>query len=491
LPQTQIEVGLAQRNEPLLQWLYASCNDRAASRPPSIDKKRQAMTTTQIPAAPAGSDIRKVAMASAIGCTIEWYDFFLYNTFAALVFNKLFFPSFDPLVGTMLAYATALVGFIARPIAGILFGHFGDRIGRKKMLILTLLIMGFGTFLIGLLPTYESIGVWAAALLLLLRVAQGLGVGGEWGGAVLMAVEHAPNGRRGFYGSWPQMGVPAGLALATGMVALFSSLPGDMFLQWAWRVPFLLSIVLVGVGIYIRLKLMETPAFTRVQATRSVSRMPFMDLIRGYPKQVMLGMGCRYIEGVAFNIYGVFVITYLVTALKLPRTTALLAVTIASVVMLFFIPMFGRLSDTVGRRKVFGTAALLTGLLAFPAFWLMSTAGGNGPLVALAIVIPFGIVYAAVYGPEAALFSELFDTRVRYSGISFVYQFSGIFASGLTPIIATALLRQNDGQPWLVATYMLIVGAISALCAWSLRETAEADIVQLSAPFVAPAKPNA
>jgi MHS family shikimate/dehydroshikimate transporter-like MFS transporter len=441
------------------------------------------MPATQIPNAPAHSDIRKVAMASAIGCTIEWYDFFLYNTFAALVFNKLFFPSFDPLVGTMLAYATALVGFIARPIAGILFGHFGDRIGRRKMLILTLLIMGIGTFLIGLLPTYDSIGVWAAALLLVLRVAQGLGVGGEWGGAVLMAVEHAPDGRRGFYGSWPQMGVPAGLALATGMVALFSSLPGDMFLQWAWRIPFLLSIVLVGVGIYIRLRLMETPAFTLVQETRTVSRMPFMDLIRSHPKQILLGMGCRYIEGVAFNIYGVFVITYLVTTLKLPRTTALLAVTIASLVMLFFIPVFGRLSDTLGRRKVFGTAALLTGLLAFPAFWLMSTAGGNGLLVALAIIIPFGVVYAAVYGPEAALFSELFDTRVRYSGISFVYQFSGIFASGLTPIIATALLRQDDGQPWLVATYMLIVGAISALCAWWLRETAQADIVKPSPGF--------
>jgi MHS family shikimate/dehydroshikimate transporter-like MFS transporter len=448
------------------------------------------VTTTQISHGPAQSDIRRVAMASAIGCTIEWYDFFLYNTFAALVFNKLFFPSFDPLVGTMLAYATALVGFIARPIAGILFGHFGDRVGRKKMLILTLLIMGIGTFLIGLLPTYESIGAWAAALLLVLRVAQGMGVGGEWGGAVLMAVEHAPNGRRGFYGSWPQMGVPAGLALATGMVALFSSLPGDMFLQWAWRIPFLLSIVLVGVGIYIRLKLMETPAFTLVQETRSVSRIPFMDLIRSHPKQIVLGMGCRYIEGVAFNIYGVFVITYLVTALKLPRINALLAVTIASLVMLFFIPVFGRLSDTLGRRKVFGTAALLTGLLAFPAFWLMSTAGGNGLLVALAIIIPFGIVYAAVYGPEAALFSELFDTRVRYSGISFVYQFSGIFASGLTPIIATALLRQNDGQPWLVATYMLIVGVISALSAWWLRETAQADIMKLSAPL-ARAKPNA
>lgn len=221
-------------------------------------------TTAPVPAA---ADIRKVAMASAIGFTIEWYYFFLYNTFAALVFNKLFFPSFDPLVGTMLAYATALVGFIARPVAGVLFGHFGDRVGRKKMLVLTLLIMGIGTFLIGLLPTYDSIGVWAAVALLVLRIAQGLGVGGEWGGAVLMAVEHSPHGRRGFYGSWPQMGVPAGLALATGMVAIFSSLPDDMFLQWAWRIPFLLSIVLVAVGTYIRLKIMETPAFTRCRAT--------------------------------------------------------------------------------------------------------------------------------------------------------------------------------------------------------------------------------
>jgi MHS family shikimate/dehydroshikimate transporter-like MFS transporter len=436
------------------------------------------MTTSQDPKPPAAADIRKIAMASAIGCTIEWYDFFLYNTFAALVFNKLFFPSFDPLVGTMLAFATALVGFIARPIAGVVFGHFGDRVGRKKMLILTLLIMGIGTFLIGLLPTYETIGIWAAALLLVLRIAQGLGVGGEWGGAVLMAVEHAPANRRGFYGSWPQLGVPAGLALATGMVAIFSSLPGDMFLQWAWRIPFLLSILLVAVGIYIRLKLMETPAFTRVLETRAVSRVPLLDLLRNYRKQILLGMGCRYIEGVAFNIYGVFVITYLATALKVPRTTALLSVTIASVLMLFFIPFFGRLSDTVGRRKVFGTAALLTGLLAFPAFWLMSTAGGSGLLITIAIVIPFSIVYGAVYGPEAALFSELFDTRVRYSGISLIYQFSGIFASGLTPIIATALLKQNDGQPWLVATYMLIVGVISAVSVWALRETVHVDITQ-------------
>jgi metabolite-proton symporter len=432
------------------------------------------------------AEIRKVALASAIGTTIEWYDFFLYNTFAALVFNKLFFPSFDPLVGTMLAFTTALVGFIARPVAGIVFGHFGDRLGRKKMLILTLLIMGIGTFLIGLLPTYDTIGVWAPILLLVLRICQGLGVGGEWGGAVLMAVEHSPTGRRGFYGSWPQMGVPAGLALATGMVALLTQLPGDMFIQGWWRVAFLVSLLLVIIGVYIRLKIMETPAFRKVQETQSVAAVPFLDLIRTHTKQIILGMGCRYIEGVAFNIYGVFVITYIVTALKMPRTTALLAVTAASVVMIFFIPVFGRLSDRLGRRRVFGVAAALTGLLAFPAFWAMSTAGNNGIIVALAIIIPFGIVYAAVYGPEAALFSELFDTRVRYSGISFVYQFSGIFASGLTPIIATALLKQGDGQPWFIAAYMLVVGLISAACAYALKETAHTDMMTTVKSATAP-----
>jgi len=435
------------------------------------------MTSAASPSLLSDAEIRKVAFASAIGTTIEWYDFFLYNTFAALVFNKLFFPSFDPLVGTMLAFTTALVGFIARPLSGIVFGHFGDRLGRKKMLILTLLIMGIGTFLIGLLPTYDVIGVWAPILLLVLRICQGVGVGGEWGGAVLMAVEHSPTGRRGYYGSWPQIGVPAGLALATGMVALLTQLPGDMFLQGWWRVAFLISLLLVAIGIYIRLKIMETPAFQRVQATQTVAQVPFLDLMRQHCKQVLLGMGCRYIEGVTFNMYGVFVIAYIVTTLKMPRTTALLAVTAASVVMIFFIPVFGRLSDRLGRKRVFGVAAALTGLLAFPAFWVMSTANGNGLIVALAIIIPFGIVYAAVYGPIAALFSELFETRVRYSGISFVYQFSGIFASGLTPIIATALLKEGGGQPWLIAAYMLVVGLISTACAYALTETAHSEMI--------------
>ena len=421
-------------------------------------------------------EIRKVALASAIGCTIEWYDFFLYNTFAALVFNKLFFPSFDPLVGTLLAYTTALVGFIARPVAGVIFGHFGDRIGRKKMLILTLLIMGIGTFLIGLLPTYETIGIWAPILLLLLRITQGLGIGGEWGGAVLMAIEHSPNGRRGFYGSWPQLGVPAGLALATGMVALLTTVAGDVFLEGAWRIAFLFSALLVGVGIYIRMKILETPAFVRLQETETVARIPVAELFRDHPKQTFLGMGCRYIEGVAFNIYGVFVITYLVTAVKLPRTTVLLSVTLASLVMIAFIPYFGRLSDRIGRRKVFGIGALLTGLLSIPAFWLMSMSAQAPILATVAIVVPFGVVYAAVYGPEAALFSELFPARVRYTGISFVYQFSGIFASGLTPIIATALLKEGGGQPWLITAYVVVVGLISTGCVLALRESSRDDL---------------
>src|SRR5205807_1091993 len=319
------------------------------------------------------SPIVRVAIASWIGTSIEWCDFFLYGTAAALVLGPLFFsPKLSPLAAQLSAFATFWVGFAARPVGGIVFGHFGDRIGRKKMLILTLLIMGIGTFLIGLLPTYDSIGIWAPGLLLLLRISQGIGVGGEWGGAVLMAVEHSPNGRRGFYGSWPQLGVPAGLALATGMVALLTSLPNDLFARGAWRIAFLLSAVLVAVGVYIRLKLLETPAFVRLQQTQSLSRVPIAELFQHHAKPVLLGMGCRYIEGVAFNIYGVFVITYLVTAVKVPRTTALLSVTLASLVMIACIPYFGKLSDRRGRRKVFGTGALLTGLCGFPAFWLMS-----------------------------------------------------------------------------------------------------------------------
>jgi MHS family shikimate/dehydroshikimate transporter-like MFS transporter len=391
-----------------------------------------------------------------------------------LVLNKLFFPNFDPLVGTLLAYTTFFVGFISRPIGGIIFGHYGDRIGRKTVLVLTILIMGIATFLIGCLPTYASVGIWAPVMLLVLRIFQGIGIGGEWGGAVLMAVEHSPAGRRGFYGSWPQIGVPAGLLLSSGMVYLLSYLPEADFFSWGWRIAFLISAVLVAVGLYIRLKIMETPAFTRIQETNKVAHVPFFELIRTHGKNTLLGLGARYIEGVTFNIFGVFVVGYLAGTLGLPRQTALSGVMIASAIMIIMLPIYGTLSDRVGRRRMFAIAGLLIGILSFPSFWLMQTK--EPLLIWLAIAIPFAIVYPAVYGPQAALFSELFDTRVRYTGISFVYQFSGIYASGLTPIIATALLPAGGNKPWLICLYVLIVSIISAASVFAMTEAHKRDM---------------
>ena len=408
--------------------------------------------------------MRRVIFSSLIGATIEWYDFFLYGVVAGIVFNKLFFPNTDPLVSTMLAYTTFAVGFVTRPLGGVIFGHFGDKIGRKSVLVTTLMIMGVATFCIGLLPTYAQIGVAAPLLLLLMRVLQGIGLGGEWGGAVLMAFEYAPKGKRGLFASIPQIGLAIGLCLSSGIVALLAQLPEADFMSWGWRVAFLLSALLVFVGIYIRLKVMETPEFTKVQAAKKEANIPFVDMIKTYPKNVMLGMGARYIDGVFFNILGVFSIGYLVNTLKVPRTTALLGVSLAALVMIATIPYFGALSDRIGRRKVFAIGSIVTGLSSFFAFWLLNNAGGNPMLIWIAIIIPFGIFYASIYGPEAALFAELFDARVRYSGISFVYQFSGIFASGITPIIAVALLAQGGGQPWLICAYVMFAAVVSAVC---------------------------
>ena len=313
-----------------------------------------------------GTSIGTIAFASAVGTTIEWYDFFLFGVVTPLVFNKLFFPNFDPLVGTLLAYTTFFVGFISRPVGGIIFGHYGDRIGRKTVLVLTILIMGIATFLIGLLPTYASVGIWAPVMLLFLRIFQGIGIGGEWGGAVLMAVEHSPGGRRGFYGSWPQIGVPAGLLLSSGMVYLLSYLPEADFFAWGWRIAFLISAILVGVGLYIRLKIMETPAFTRIQETKKVVHVPFFELWRTHGKNTLLGLGARYIEGVTFNIFGVFIVGYVASTLGLPRQTALAGVMISSAIMIVMLPIYGNLSDKIGRRRMFGVAGLLIGILCIP-----------------------------------------------------------------------------------------------------------------------------
>lgn len=414
-----------------------------------------------------GNSLRRVVSASLIGATIEWYDFFLYGVVAGIVFNKLYFPTSDPLVSTLLAYSTFAVGFVTRPLGGVIFGHFGDKLGRKSMLVITLMLMGVATFLIGLVPTYAQIGVAAPVLLLLLRIVQGIGLGGEWGGAVLMAFEYAPPERRGLYASIPQIGLALGLCLASGIVAALSySLTDEQFLSYGWRLAFLLSVVLVGLGAYIRLNVMETPEFTQVKEANTEAAIPFVSMIRGYPKNVLAGMGARMVDGVFFNIFAVFSIGYLTQTLKVSRTEALLGVTAAAIVMCATIPLFGWLSDRIGRTRVYAWGSLITGLSAFPAFWIFLTYPGDTTAIWLAIILPFGILYASVYGPEAAMFSELFPARVRYTGISFVYQFSGIFASGLTPIIATALLQYSGAdKPWLVCGYCALAGIVSALSA--------------------------
>ena len=426
------------------------------------------MTASTAPVdAPSEQTVRRVVFASLLGATIEWYDFFLYGVVAGIVFNKLYFPAGNEYVSTMLAYATFAVGFLARPLGGIIFGHFGDKVGRKSMLVLTLMIMGIATVLIGLLPTYEQIGIAAPLLLLVLRVLQGIGLGGEWGGAVLMAYEYAPKTKRGFYASIPQIGLAIGLCLASGLVGLMSkSLTDAQFLAWGWRVGFIASILLVGVGIYIRLSITETPEFARVKATGAEARIPFVDMIKTYPREVMLGMGARYIDGVFFNIFGVFSVGYLANIIKLPRTDALWAVSAAAFVMIFSIPCFGWLSDKWGLPRTYAIGAFLLALTAIPLFMAFNTA--NYGIVMGALIFAFGIVYAMCYGPEAALFADLFDARVRYTGISFVYQFSGIFASGITPIIAQALFEANGKQPWYIAAYVMFAALVSMISALAI-----------------------
>jgi MFS transporter, MHS family, shikimate and dehydroshikimate transport protein len=427
------------------------------------------MNETVRPATP----IARVVLASFLGTSIEWYDFFLYGTAAALVFNKLFFPTLDPLAGTMASLATYAVGFFARPLGGIVFGHYGDRIGRRAMLVTTLLMMGLSTFLIGALPTYDQIGVLAPVALVALRFVQGLGVGGEWGGAVLLAVEHGHRGRRGFYGSSAQAGVPAGLLLANGALAAAAALPEEQFLSWGWRVPFLAGVVLLGLGLFIRLHILETPLFAQAQAQRATSPSPLLDLVRNYRKNLLLAMGARFAENACFYVFTVFIYVYASEPRGFARDTVLVGVLLASALQLVSIPAFAALSDRLGRRPVYLAGALSLGLFAFPFFWLVDS--GVPVLIWLALVLGLTAV-AAMYGPQAAFFSELFGTNVRYSGASLGSQLAAPFAGGLAPLIATALLDWSGGRPWPVALYMIGMVLITFCSVFLAAETVQTDL---------------
>ncbi len=413
--------------------------------------------------------IRKVALASFTGTAIEWFDFFLYNVATALVFTQLFFPSGDGLSGMLKAYVAYAVGFFARPLGGMVCGHFGDRFGRKSMLVLALLITGGATFIIGLLPSYESIGVLAPILLVVMRFAQGFGIGAEWGGAVLIAVEHAPSHRRGFYGSWPQMGVPAGLLLSNIVFFGIGSLPPDMRL-WAWRVPFLLSSLLVVLGLYIRLSVAESPMFDIIRP--NCSKLPLRELWWRHRRDVLLAMGAKVVENGAFYIYTLFAITY-AKHIGIGETTILIAISLAALVMIAVIPAYGYLSDHFGRRLIYLFGAIFTGLFAFPFFWMMGTRQTGW--ITLAMFLALVVGWAAMYAPQASFFSELFDTRVRYSGASVGAQVATIFAGGLMQIVAADLLNRT-GSYWPVALIVVGMAVITTISVFLAAETVHKDI---------------
>ncbi|GAB2993823.1 MFS transporter [Amycolatopsis acidiphila] len=414
--------------------------------------------------------VRTVLVSSVIGTTVEWYDFFLYSTAAGVVFDKLFFPAENAFVGTMLSFVTFFVGFVARPIGGVLFGHIGDRIGRKRTLVTTMVLMGLATAVMGVLPTYQQVGVAAPLLLVLLRLFQGLAIGGEWAGAVLMAVEYAPEGRRGRYGAWPQIGLALGLGLGTGLFALLSNTLDDrQFLAYGWRIAFGLSLVLVVVGLVIRLKVGETPAFERMRRSQGTARVPFVELFadRVRRRNTVLGLLSRWAEGAAFNTWAVFFISYATGTLKLPRNDVLLQVLLAAIVLTVLIIACGRLVDRWGARRMYTMGAIVYALAVYPAFAAFQTR--DPVLIGVVLVLVLGVVHAGLSTPQGTLYAQLSPVRLRYTGMSFVYQFSGIYASGLTPLVVTALLAAGGGSPWLACAYLVLTGIVGAAATAMLR----------------------
>ncbi|MFF3348444.1 MFS transporter [Streptomyces sp. NPDC002779] len=419
------------------------------------------------PPVPDSRQLRRVALSGLLGTAVEFYDFLVYGTVAALVFGELFFPDADPAVGTIAAFGTFAAGYLARPVGGILFGHFGDRVGRKSMMLLTMLLMGSGSFLIGLLPTYDAIGVWAPVLLVLLRVVQGIAIGGEWGGATLMVVEHAERtqgGRRGLWSSFTQLGAPLGSLLSAGVVTAVSALPDDDFRSWGWRVPFLLSVVLLGVGMFVRLKVAESPLFTK-PAPRE--KPPVLEVLRR-PKPVLLAACVGIGAFTAQSLLTSFMITYAVDE-GYSRSQVLTAVTVASGVALLVLPAASALSDRVGRRPVVLSGAVASAALAFPVLALVES--GSPGLLILALALGHGVAQSTMYGPLGALLTEMFGTRVRYTGASLGYQGATLLGAGFSPLIASSLLASNGGDSTPVSLLLCGGAAITALTVWRIRET--------------------
>jgi metabolite-proton symporter len=408
------------------------------------------------------AQLRKAVIASTIGTTIEWYDFFIYGTAAGLVFSKQFFPNEDPLTGVLLAFGTYFVGFVGRPIGAAIFGHYGDRIGRKATLIATLLLMGIATFLIAFVPTYASIGIWGAVILTVLRLIQGIGVGGEWGGSVLLAMEWSrTHGQRGLVASWPQFGVPCGLFLSNLSILAFSAWYGDAFSTWGWRIPFALSIILVAVGLWIRLGILETPVFAQLIKDDRIEKAPLIEVIKRQPKEIILSALIRMSEQAPFYIFTAFIFAYGVGTLKMDRNLILTAVLVAACVSFVTIPLSGHISDRIGRRNMYIAGVVVTGLFGFLYFGMVDTAIPSAVFIAIVLSL---IPHDMQYGPQAALIAEAFTPRLRYSGASLGYQLASIIAGGPAPLIATALFAAYHSG-YAIAIYITGCAVISLIAA--------------------------